>query len=161
MMIRACTAWWWSDYSHGSSSCLFFLFDGNTKVNGTCLLRGNSSSSRLCLCYLHRTFQKKVRQADLLSNFSEGMSLKINQSQVRPCTRSKPSYQVLISSRILLTLAVVDSYGFETDLRAHTQGQAFCVSVFDHWQIVPGMIKNPKFNRFQVILLTRLLYYLL
>lgn len=33
---------------------------------------------------------------------------------------------------------VIDSFGFETDLRTHTQGQAFCVSVFDHWAIVPG-----------------------
>lgn len=33
---------------------------------------------------------------------------------------------------------VMDSFGFETDLRYHTQGQAFCMSVFDHWQIVPG-----------------------
>lgn len=35
-------------------------------------------------------------------------------------------------------IPVVDSFGFETDLRSHTQGQAFCLSVFDHWQIVPG-----------------------
>ena len=33
---------------------------------------------------------------------------------------------------------VIDSFGFETDLRSHTQGQAFCLSVFDHWAIVPG-----------------------
>jgi len=32
----------------------------------------------------------------------------------------------------------IDSFGFETDLRTHTQGQAFCLSVFHHWQIVPG-----------------------
>jgi U5 small nuclear ribonucleoprotein component len=32
----------------------------------------------------------------------------------------------------------IDSFGFETDLRTHTQGQAFCMSVFHHWQIVPG-----------------------
>ena len=32
----------------------------------------------------------------------------------------------------------MDSFGFETDLRTHTQGQAFCMSVFHHWQIVPG-----------------------
>ena len=32
----------------------------------------------------------------------------------------------------------MDSFGFETDLRTHTQGQAYCQSVFDHWQIVPG-----------------------
>ncbi|EGG17825.1 U5 small nuclear ribonucleoprotein subunit [Cavenderia fasciculata] len=35
-------------------------------------------------------------------------------------------------------LPVLDSYGFETDLRSHTQGLAFCLSVFDHYQIVPG-----------------------
>ena len=33
---------------------------------------------------------------------------------------------------------VIDAFGFETDLRSHTQGQAFCLSVFDHWAIVPG-----------------------
>jgi len=33
---------------------------------------------------------------------------------------------------------VMDSFGFETDLRTHTQGQAFCLQVFDHWAIVPG-----------------------
>lgn len=35
-------------------------------------------------------------------------------------------------------LPVIESFGFETDLRYHTQGQAFCQSVFDHWAIVPG-----------------------
>ncbi|KAL3678399.1 hypothetical protein R1sor_021355 [Riccia sorocarpa] len=35
-------------------------------------------------------------------------------------------------------LPVIESFGFETDLRYHTQGQAFCMSVFDHWSIVPG-----------------------
>lgn len=35
-------------------------------------------------------------------------------------------------------LPVIDSFGFETDLRTHTQGQAFCLQVFDHWAIVPG-----------------------
>jgi U5 small nuclear ribonucleoprotein component len=35
-------------------------------------------------------------------------------------------------------IPVVDSFGFETDLRVHTQGLAFGLQVFDHWQIVPG-----------------------
>ena len=35
-------------------------------------------------------------------------------------------------------LPVIDSFGFETDLRSHTQGQAFSLAVFDHWAIVPG-----------------------
>lgn len=33
---------------------------------------------------------------------------------------------------------VIESFGFETDLRTLTQGQAFCLSVFDHWAVVPG-----------------------
>ena len=32
-------------------------------------------------------------------------------------------------------LPAIDSIGFETDLRTHTQGQAFCQQVFDHWQV--------------------------
>lgn len=35
-------------------------------------------------------------------------------------------------------LPVIESFGFETDLRYHTQGQAFSLSAFDHWSIVPG-----------------------
>ncbi|VDP79639.1 unnamed protein product [Echinostoma caproni] len=35
-------------------------------------------------------------------------------------------------------LPVMDSFGFETDLRTHSQGQAFCMLVFHHWQLVPG-----------------------
>ena len=35
-------------------------------------------------------------------------------------------------------LPVMESFGFETDLRLSTQGQAFCLSLFDHWQVVPG-----------------------
>jgi U5 small nuclear ribonucleoprotein component len=30
------------------------------------------------------------------------------------------------------------SFGFETDLRSFTLGQAFCQQVFDHWAVVPG-----------------------
>lgn len=33
---------------------------------------------------------------------------------------------------------VIDSFGFETDLRVHTQGLAFGLQDFDHWAIVPG-----------------------
>ena len=35
-------------------------------------------------------------------------------------------------------LPAVDSFGFETDLRAFTQGQAMCSQVFDHWAVCPG-----------------------
>nr|CAG4711326.1 unnamed protein product [Naegleria fowleri] len=32
----------------------------------------------------------------------------------------------------------IDSFGLETDLRMATKGRAFCLSKFDHWDIVPG-----------------------
>ena len=35
-------------------------------------------------------------------------------------------------------MPVIDSFGFETDLRSFTQGQAMVWSVLDHWNIVPG-----------------------
>jgi 116 kDa U5 small nuclear ribonucleoprotein component len=35
-------------------------------------------------------------------------------------------------------IPVIDSVGFESDVRLSTQGQAFCQQIFDHWQIVPG-----------------------
>jgi len=35
-------------------------------------------------------------------------------------------------------IPVIESFGFETDLRTHTQGQAFAQQMFDHWQNVPG-----------------------
>ena len=35
-------------------------------------------------------------------------------------------------------LPVAESFGFDTDLRAQTSGQAFPQCVFDHWQLVPG-----------------------
>jgi U5 small nuclear ribonucleoprotein component len=39
---------------------------------------------------------------------------------------------------VTASLPVIDSFGFETDLRTHTSGMAFSLSVFDHWAIVPG-----------------------
>lgn len=35
-------------------------------------------------------------------------------------------------------IPAIDSFGFETDLRTHTQGQAFALSVFHHWQVREG-----------------------
>ena len=35
-------------------------------------------------------------------------------------------------------IPVIDSFGFETDLRIHTQGQAMVSLVFDKWSVVPG-----------------------
>ena len=32
----------------------------------------------------------------------------------------------------------IDSFGLETDLRVHTQGQAMIAQNFDHWAVVPG-----------------------
>ncbi|OXV06104.1 hypothetical protein Egran_06128 [Elaphomyces granulatus] len=35
-------------------------------------------------------------------------------------------------------IPVIDSFGFETDLRIHTQGQATVSLVFDKWSVIPG-----------------------
>ena len=40
--------------------------------------------------------------------------------------------------RILANMPVLDSYGFEPDLRNLTFGAAFCLQTFDHWEMVPG-----------------------
>jgi len=42
-------------------------------------------------------------------------------------------------------LPVIDSFGFETDLRTHTQGQAFCQQLFDHWQVNKDVFLYPLF----------------
>lgn len=42
----------------------------------------------------------------------------------------------LYAARALIP--VIDSFGFETDLRIHTQGQANVSLVFNKWEIVPG-----------------------
>ena len=47
----------------------------------------------------------------------------------------KPGTPIYI---VTAQLPVIESFGFETDLRYHTQGQCFCMSTFDHWQVVPG-----------------------
>ena len=39
---------------------------------------------------------------------------------------------------VLVLLPAIEAYGFETEVRTHTQGQAFCQQVFDHWELVPG-----------------------
>jgi len=41
-------------------------------------------------------------------------------------------------TKLKALIPTIDSYGFETDLRTHSQGQAFCLQRFDHWEIVPG-----------------------
>jgi U5 small nuclear ribonucleoprotein component len=35
-------------------------------------------------------------------------------------------------------IPALDSFGFETDLRTHTAGQAFVLTWFDHWEIMQG-----------------------
>lgn len=55
-------------------------------------------------------------------------------------------------------IPVIDSFGFETDLRTHTQGQAFCMSVFNHWQVSSIELKLSllNLNKFRLFLATLL-----
>lgn len=52
-------------------------------------------------------------------------------------------------------LPVNESFGFTTDLRANTGGQAFPQCVFDHWQHYPGDPLDPNSKPGQVVLATR------
>ena len=52
-------------------------------------------------------------------------------------------------------IPVIDANGFETDLRTATQGQAFCLQVFDHWSIVPGTCQILRKFCGQLILIKR------
>eukprot|EP00746_Dinoflagellata_sp_MGD_P158715 gnl/MRDRNA2_/MRDRNA2_86537_c0_seq1.p1 gnl/MRDRNA2_/MRDRNA2_86537_c0~~gnl/MRDRNA2_/MRDRNA2_86537_c0_seq1.p1 ORF type:complete len:951 (+),score=29.48 gnl/MRDRNA2_/MRDRNA2_86537_c0_seq1:41-2854(+) len=47
----------------------------------------------------------------------------------------KPGTPIFI---VYAYIPLIESFGFETDLRYHTLGQAFCLSIFDHWSVVPG-----------------------
>ena len=53
------------------------------------------------------------------------------------------SFPMALSPGHLSTLSaglvpVIDSFGFETDVRIHTQGQAMVSLVFEKWSVVPG-----------------------
>jgi len=52
-------------------------------------------------------------------------------------------------------LPVNESFGFTSDLRAATGGQAFPQCVFDHWQTLPGDLEDPNSKPSQVITKTR------
>ncbi|CAH8542164.1 unnamed protein product [Dicrocoelium dendriticum] len=52
-------------------------------------------------------------------------------------------------------LPVNESFGFATDLRANTGGQAFPQCVFDHWQVYPGNPLDPASKPGQVALAIR------
>lgn len=47
-------------------------------------------------------------------------------------------------------IPAIDSFGFETDLRVRTTGQAFCMSVFDEWRIVPGNPLDKSIDQYLV-----------
>uniref|UniRef100_A0A6G1S444 U5 small nuclear ribonucleoprotein component n=2 Tax=Aceria tosichella TaxID=561515 RepID=A0A6G1S444_9ACAR len=40
--------------------------------------------------------------------------------------------------KVYATMPAIDSFGFETDLRMRTTGQAICMTAFEEWRIVPG-----------------------
>jgi elongation factor 2 len=50
-------------------------------------------------------------------------------------------------------LPVMESFGFNADLRSQTQGQAFPQSVFDHWEIMNG---SKSFSMIYIIILIML-----
>eukprot|EP00913_Durusdinium_trenchii_P001995 g1845.t1 len=46
--------------------------------------------------------------------------------------------RIFLFTQVHAYLPAMESFGFETDLRTHTSGQAMCQTFFDHWEHVPG-----------------------
>ena len=81
----------------------------------------------VCVCVSEREKESDERVMCSLS-LSLSLSLRGHVTQDAPIPGS-PLYT------IKAFIPAIDSFGFETDLRTHTQGQAFCLSVFHHWQV--------------------------
>jgi len=79
------------------------------------ILRAEVQCSADCLQAVHAVLKKR-----------RGHAL-----EEKPC-EGTPVYVVAA------LLPAIESFGFETDLRYHTQGQAFPLTQFDHWDYVPG-----------------------
>lgn len=80
-----------------------------------------------------------------LGNAEQGSGGSIVESAIRPLV-TKRRGQIIHSHPIAGTpfsstkvyLPVIDSFGFETDIRVLTQGQVTVSSILDHWAVVPG-----------------------
>lgn len=71
--------------------------------------------------------------------FSAFTSVGLDTQSLLFCLRGHVTQDAPIPGSPLYTIKAfipaIDSFGFETDLRTHTQGQAFSLSVFHHWQV--------------------------
>lgn len=47
----------------------------------------------------------------------------------------KPGAPILV---MRIEIPAMEIFGFETDLRTHTMGQAMVLSMFSHWSVLPG-----------------------
>ncbi|GAU33771.1 hypothetical protein TSUD_393330 [Trifolium subterraneum] len=100
-------------------------------------------------------FQWGAREGPLCDEPIRNVKFKIVDARIAPEPLHRGSGQIIPTARrghvtadvpqpgtpaylVKAFLPVIESFGFETDLRYHTQGQAFCQSVFYHWAIVPG-----------------------
>lgn len=57
-----------------------------------------------------------------------------------------------IIHKVNAVIPAIDSFGFETDLRVRTTGQAFCMSVFHEWQEVPGDPLDKSIDQYLTLL---------
>lgn len=125
-------------HAHGAGYCshnTHWCGTGYTSAAGTVLLCRGAGPGRLCLSRLHRARQKTVcvawcRACDI-SYFSWLVRAAPRRGHVVQ-DAPKPGSPLYI---IKAYVPCMDSFGFETDMRTYTQGQAFCLSVFDHWQV--------------------------
>jgi len=116
---------------HGAPCGLLGLPDGHAAPDGAVLLRRRPGASRLRLRRLHRP---RASQVPPCCGNDQFLALKATKHLRGHVTQDAPIPGSPLYS-IKAFIPAIDSFGFETDLRTHTQGQAFCLAVFHHWQV--------------------------
>ena len=70
--------------------------------------------------------------SDCLTSISTLLARRRGHIQSSSPLPASPLYSITAS------LPLIESFGYEVDVRTHTQGQAAVQSAFSHWEVVPG-----------------------
>lgn len=125
--------WRWSNCTHRKTCLLLFLPDGMGKRSVFSISTDRSCSSQATPRLMEPVYYVEVQApADCISAVYTVLARRRGHVTQDIPKAGSPLYTVKA------LIPVIDANGFETDLRTATQGQAFCLQVFDHWSIVPG-----------------------
>lgn len=135
---RANFPWWRPDSPHSTSSVLLVILDGEAP-RFSFLIKTHvlQATPRL----MEPMYYVEVQApADCISAVYTVLARRRGHVTQDIPKAGSPLYTVKA------LIPVIDANGFETDLRTATQGQAFCLQMFDHWQVVPGEYRNFSFG---------------